>query len=55
MALQGLIDAPAEHDNWCAYPDGPCGGMGSSRCHAQQRYAVAFDYAVNVLKIYNER
>jgi hypothetical protein len=49
-ALQGLVDAPSVHDNWCAYPDGPCGGMGSTQCNAQARYTRALAHAISVLK-----
>jgi hypothetical protein len=49
-ALADLVAASPGHDSWCAYPDGPCGGMGSDECSMQRTHRLAVQAAVNILK-----
>lgn len=45
MAIRSVLDNPCTHADWCAYPDGPCGGMGGSMCFKQQRHHDALKRA----------
>ena len=53
-ALTDIIDATPAHDNWCSYPDGPCGGMGGE-CISQRNYKKAINAARQLLEEISEK